>query len=60
MQSHIEALEKKHRQLDRQVKELSRSRGADSISVQALKKLKLTVKDKLEDARRQHQSATSQ
>ena len=47
-QAHLEALRQDHRELDRQIAELSREAGGDQLEIARLKKRKLRLKDQIE------------
>ena len=46
--SHIVELNKKHQQLDKQIKQLQRSPGYDTLKIAEFKKQKLRLKDEIE------------
>lgn len=46
-ESHIAALERRHRELDRQIEEVRAHASYDDLEIAALKRKKLEVKDEL-------------
>lgn len=55
LQSHLDELVKKHRELDARIAEEQRSPGSDELTVKSLKKRKLRLKEEIERSR--HQAA---
>ena len=51
LQSHLDELVKKHRKLDAQIAEEQRSPGSDELTVKALKKRKLRLKEAIQRSR---------
>lgn len=48
LEDHIEALRKKHADIDRRLHEETTRAGADALSISRLKALKLNIKDEIE------------
>jgi hypothetical protein len=48
LENHIEALRKKHANIDQQLREEALRVGTDSLAISRLKALKLNVKDEIE------------
>ncbi|MFA4995152.1 MAG: DUF465 domain-containing protein [Bdellovibrionales bacterium] len=48
LEKHIEALRKKHTDIDQQIREKSLRMGEDDLALSRLKSLKLSVKDEIE------------
>lgn len=57
LEKHLEALKKKHADIDRQLQEEYLSSAADSLIVNRLKSLKLNVKDEIARLSREAQAA---
>lgn len=53
LQSHLEELVRKHRELDQRIAEEQRMPGTDDLDVRALKKRKLRLKEEIERSRAQ-------
>jgi hypothetical protein len=53
LQSHLEELVRKHRELDARIADEQRSPGSDEMTVKALKKRKLRLKEQIERSRQQ-------
>ena len=51
VEGHIQALERRHRELDVMIDELEQLPNPDSLKVTALKRRKLEIKDELEKMR---------
>lgn len=51
VQSHIEALEKKHANLEHQLSEANASPSIDDTTISAIKRRKLVIKDQIEGLR---------
>jgi hypothetical protein len=45
--SHLDALSRKHRELDRKIKELQESESVDDLEISRLKQERLRVKDEI-------------
>jgi hypothetical protein len=56
-ESHIAALERRHRDLDRQIEEEMAHVSRDDLLVASLKRKKLEIKDELARLRAQYQAA---
>ncbi|NTF18257.1 DUF465 domain-containing protein [Agrobacterium rubi] len=50
LESHVTALRSKHADADRRVEDLERSPSADTIQISEAKRLKLALKDQIEQA----------
>lgn len=46
-QSHLDALSRKHRELDRKIRELQESESVDDLEISRLKQERLRVKDEI-------------
>lgn len=54
VQSHIQALEKKHANLENQLSEANASPSTDDATISAIKRRKLVIKDQIEGLRTAH------
>lgn len=54
LESHVQALRKKHAHADREVEVLERSPSSNDLDIQAAKRRKLALKDEIEQASRTH------
>ena len=53
LEAHIAELTKKHRELDRRIEDEEARPGSDDLSIHELKKLKLKLKDEIEQLKAQ-------